>query len=67
MRKVLQTKISESVEILKSHKSKVYSYKSSKRLDSLLLLKRNDYSRLEDLAIELEISITTLRRWLKSL
>ena len=64
MGKVLETEISESVEILKSHKSKVDNYKSSKRLDSLLLLKRNDYSRLEDLAIELEISVTTLRRWL---
>lgn len=66
MGKVLKTPIKETLEFLKSYKSKIDNYKSSKRLDSLILLKTNDYERLEDLALELKISISTLRRWLNN-
>lgn len=64
MGKVLNTPILESLEELKRNKTKVVDYKSSKQLDCLLLFKKNKYLRLEELAIELEISVTTLRRWL---
>ena len=64
MGKVLNTPILESLEDLNSYKTKVDNYKSSKQLDCLVLLKKNNYLRLEELALELEISVTTLRRWL---
>ena len=64
MGKVLSTPILESLEELKSYKNKVDNYKSSKQLDCLVLLKSNNYLRLEELALELDISVTTLRRWL---
>lgn len=64
MGKVLNTPIEESVKLLKSQKGQIDNYKSSKRLDCLILLKANNYDRLEDLSRDLGISVTTVRRWL---
>jgi len=66
MGKVLNTPILESLDSLKRYRSKIDNYKSSKRLDSLILLKTNQYTRLEELAKELDISISTLRIWLNN-
>jgi len=49
MGKALNTPILESLDSLKAYKSKIDNYKSSKRLDSLILLKTNQYNRLEEL------------------
>ncbi|TCI90617.1 hypothetical protein [Tenacibaculum sp. M341] len=62
MGKVLNTPIEESLKCLKNHKSQIDNYKSSKRLDCLILLKTNNYDRLEDLSDALGISVTTVRR-----
>lgn len=64
MGKVLNTPILESLDVLQGYKTKIDNYKSSKQLDCLFLLKKNNYLRLEELALELDISVTTLRRWL---
>ena len=66
MGKVLKTEIKESIDSLNNYKTKIDNYKSSKRLDSLIFLKTNSYSRLEELALELNISISTLRLWLNN-
>ena len=66
MGKVLSTPILETLDYLNRNKSKVDNYKSSKKLDCLVLMKKNNYERLEELAIELNISVTTLRRWLNN-
>jgi len=66
MGKVLNTPILESLDSLKGYKSKIDNYKSSKRLDSLILLKTKQYNRLEVLALELDISVSTLRIWLNN-
>jgi len=64
MGRVLNTPILESLDYLKSLRGKVDNYRSSKRLDCLILLHSNDYNRLEDLASELKVNVTTIRRWL---
>lgn len=64
MGKVLNTPILESIDYLNSQKSKVDNYKSSKKLDCLILLKSGDYTDLKDLSDDLGISLSTVRRWL---
>ena len=64
MGRVLNTPILESLDFLKSKRSTIDNYKSSKRLDCLILFKTNDYRDLEDLASDIQVSLSTVRRWL---
>jgi len=64
MNKTLSTPIKESQEELQGYTVKIDNYKSSKRLDCLILFKNNTYSKAEDLASDIGISVSTLRRWL---
>ena len=64
MGKVLNTPILESVDFLKRQKKTVDNYKSSKRIDCLILLKSGTYKDLDDLSSDLGISLSTVRRWL---
>lgn len=64
MGKVLNTPIKESLDFLKGKKSSIDNYKSSKRLDCLILFKSRDYTDLKDLSTDIGVSLTTVRRWL---
>ena len=64
MGRTRQTIIVESLNELQAHRSKVSSFKLSKKLESLLLIKSNRYARLEEVALHLGINIATLHRWL---
>lgn len=64
MGKVLNTPILESIDCLKGKRSTIDNYKSSKRLDCLILLKSGFYTDLKDLSTDLCISLSTVRRWL---
>jgi len=66
MGRVLNTPIKESLEELKTYRGKVDNYRSSKRLDCLILLQSNCYARLDDLSSELSVDVTTVRRWLNT-
>jgi transposase len=64
MGRTRQTQIKECLNTLNSYKQKTLNYKSSKKLDLLLLISENLYDTLEEIAGHLSISIATLHRWL---
>jgi len=66
MGKFSHTNILESLEFLNGYKRKIDNYKSSKKLDCLILLKSKNYDNLEYLAQDLGISISSVRRWLNT-
>ena len=66
MGKVFNTSIEESLDYLKTYKSQVNNYKSSKRLDCLIFLKSEEYIGLEGLSTDLKVSLSTVRRWLNN-
>ena len=57
--------IDHSLEVLKSHKAEITSFKSSQQLNALILIKSGQYGTLEEVASHLGISHRTLHRWLK--
>ena len=57
--------ISESLKELASFKHKVTDYKSSQRLQVLLLIKSEKYNNLNASASNLGVHYAILKRWLK--
>ena len=58
-------RIKEDAEELSLYKKRVSDYKSSQRLDCLLLIKEEKYETLEQVATHLGVHPATMYRWLK--
>ncbi|WOC51583.1 hypothetical protein BPO_0936 [Bergeyella porcorum] len=56
----------ESLAELKSYIPKVRGYKPSKRLESLILIKSDQYKKLENYATRKGVDISYARKWLMS-
>ncbi len=57
--------IKESLAELKNYIPKVRGYKPSKRLESLILIKSEQYKKLEEVATHLGVTRKTLLNWIK--
>jgi transposase len=66
MGRISQIEIKEDLETLNSYKSHVRSYKSSRKLELLLVISSDDNRSLGDISKHLSIDYSTLHRWLRT-
>jgi len=66
MRNKIEEKISESLETLRLLKKKTANHRIRTRLESLILIKGNEFKSLDDIAIHLSIGVRTIKDWLKT-
>lgn len=64
MGKKREFEITESLDELRIYTQKVKGYKTSKRLESLILIKSEKYKKLEEVASHLSITRRTLLNWI---
>jgi len=65
MRNKLDKRIKESIESLRQYKKNAPNYRIKTRIESLILIKGNEFKRLQDIANHLSIGLRSLKRWLK--
>ena len=65
MRNKLDKRIKESIESLRQYKKNAPNYRIKTRIESLILIKSNEFTRLQDIANHLSIGLRSLKRWLK--
>ncbi len=66
MRNKLEKQIKESVIELQAYKKRSQNHRIKTRIESLILIKSNNYIRLSDIAVHLSIGLRTLKRWYKT-